>query len=218
MATTRAPDETRKKILNAAFMEFYIHGFQAGSLNNIVSAAGVTKGALFHHFANKQELGYAVIDEVIGTLQRVRWQDPVEGSDDPLTSMREALLAAYEQEMSGGPFAGLLRHGCPLNNVSQEMSPLDEGIRERTNRLYTDWRGTIAQALKHGQDTGSVRPEINPEHAAAFIVAAHMGIFGTAKNSQSPEILRESAYGLLDYLESLRPPTPGTAASAARAA
>lgn len=216
MATTRAPDETRKKILNAAFYEFYVNGFQAGSLNNIVTAAGVTKGALFHHFANKQELGYAVIDEVIGTLQRIRWQDPVEGSDDPLTSLREALLAAYDQEMSGGEFSGLLCHGCPLNNVSQEMSPLDEGIRERTNRLYTDWRGTIAKALKHGQELGNVRPEVNPEHSAAFIVAAHMGIFGTAKNSQSPEILRESAYGLLDYLESLRPAAEPETAGATR--
>ena len=206
--STRAPDETRKRILNAAFIEFYGNGFQGGSLNNIVTNAGVTKGALFHHFASKQELGYAVVDEVIGTLQKVRWQDPLEGSDDPLTSMKDALQAAYDMEMNHGDFGGLLRNGCPLNNISQEMSPLDEGIRQRTNALYSGWRETVSQALKRGQAAGTVRPEINPESAAAFIVAAHMGIFGTAKNSQSAELLRTSAYGLMDYLETMRPTGP----------
>jgi TetR/AcrR family transcriptional repressor of nem operon len=204
--STRAPDETRKRILTAAFLEFYQNGFQGGSINNIVTSAGVTKGALFHHFASKQELGYAVVDEVIGTLQKVRWQDPLEGSSDPVTSMRDALLAAYQMEVEHGQYSGLLLHGCPLNNISQEMSPLDEGIRARTNGLYSGWRGSVAEALRRGQAAGTVRPEVNADSAAAFIVAAHMGIFGTAKNSQSAELLRESAYGLLDYLETLRTP------------
>ena len=66
-ATMRAPEATRGKILNAAFLEFYKHGFQGGSLNHIVEMAGTTKGALFHHFPRgKQQLGYAVVDEVIG--------------------------------------------------------------------------------------------------------------------------------------------------------
>lgn len=203
---TRAPDETRKRILNAAFLEFYQNGFQGGSLNHIVTNAGVTKGALFHHFASKQELGYAVVDEVIGTLQKIRWQDPLENADDPLSAMKGALLAAYDTEMAKGEFAGLLLNGCPLNNISQEMSPLDEGIRERTNGLYSSWRRSIEEALRRGQAAGTVLPGVNVESAAAFIVAAHMGIFGTAKNSQSAELLRTSVYGLLDYLETLRAP------------
>jgi len=56
--------DTRSKILFAAYKEIHLHGFQAASLNNILAHTGVTKGALYHHFPNKTELGYAVIDEV----------------------------------------------------------------------------------------------------------------------------------------------------------
>jgi AcrR family transcriptional regulator len=62
---TRNPEATRARILEAAFQEFYHHGFQGGSLNRIADAAGATKGALFHHFDGKNALGYAVVDEVL---------------------------------------------------------------------------------------------------------------------------------------------------------
>jgi AcrR family transcriptional regulator len=61
----RTPAATRQKILEAAFAEFYKNSFQGGSLNQVVETAGTTKGALFHHFAGKQELGYAVVNEII---------------------------------------------------------------------------------------------------------------------------------------------------------
>ena len=46
-------------------------------MNHIVEAAGTTKGALFHHFAGKRELGYAVVDEMIAPLLMQRWLDPL---------------------------------------------------------------------------------------------------------------------------------------------
>src|SRR5947208_12984834 len=90
-ATTRAPEATRGKILGAAFAEFYKHGFQGGSLNHIVEMAGTTKGALFHHFqSGKQELGYAVVDEIIGPILKQRWLDPLTGSADPIADLKRA--------------------------------------------------------------------------------------------------------------------------------
>ena len=62
---TRAPAETRQRILEAAFMEFYENGFQGAGLGAIVARAGVTTGALYHHFPDKAALGYAVVEEVI---------------------------------------------------------------------------------------------------------------------------------------------------------
>jgi AcrR family transcriptional regulator len=62
---TRAPENTRGKILQAAFNEFYKNGFQGGSLNRIVDEARTTKGALFHHFKDEALLlqtGQALFD------------------------------------------------------------------------------------------------------------------------------------------------------------
>ena len=61
----RDPQRTRERLLQAASREIYRSGFQSASLDTILASAGVTKGALYYHFKNKQALGYAVVEEVI---------------------------------------------------------------------------------------------------------------------------------------------------------
>ncbi len=67
----RNPEHTRKRLLKAAFQEVYRSGFQSASLDTILAATGVTKGALYYHFEGKEALGLAVVEEVIaGTKPR----------------------------------------------------------------------------------------------------------------------------------------------------
>ena len=197
----RAPEATRRKILEAAFAEFYANGFQGGSLNHIVEAAGTTKGALFHHFDSKQDLGYAVMDDVIGPLLLARWLEPLADSTDPIADIQRAFRRYVEADIDAGHWL----QGCPLNNMAQEMSPLDEGFHQRINRLYDTWRAQYATALERGRQAGTVRPSTSPRNVAALIVAAQMGIWGTGKSSRSAEVMRQATDGMCDYLESLRP-------------
>src|SRR5207248_495841 len=128
----KAPQDTRRKILRAAFQEFYKNGFQGGSLNHIVDVAGTTKGALFHHFKDKAELGYAVVTEVIRPNFKARWIDPLASSIDPIADLK-SVLENREADRSG-PVR--LEQGCPLNNLALEMSPLDEGFRQCVEKVY----------------------------------------------------------------------------------
>jgi AcrR family transcriptional regulator len=195
-----AGETTRERILRTAFQEFYRHGFQGGSLNRIVEQAGVTKGALFHHFDSKQELGYAVVDEVIWPQFKVRWIDPLQISQDPIREITRQLLQVSESEGAGNE----LIQGCPLNNLAQEMSPLDEQFRQRLERVYTAWRRAFQTALAKGIKAGKVKKDVSPVKVAAFVVAALTGIAGTVKNAQNHQLLTLSGGGLLDYLETLR--------------
>lgn len=192
--------EARARLLHAAFGEFYLRGFQGGSLARVVEIAGLTKGALFHYFRNKDELGLAVIDEVIGPLLLARWLEPLRTARDPVMELRRVFreLLAEDLETSG------LACGCPLNNLAQEMSPLDERFRERINGLYDLWRAGIADAIRRGKKKGTVRKDVDAEEVAAFAVAAQMGIWGTAKSSQRSEVSRQAVHGLCGYFDSLR--------------
>lgn len=190
---------TRERILGTAFCEFYRHGFQAGSINRIVSGAGITKGALFHHFAGKNELGYHVLDEVIRPEMEAKWIAPLQQTDDPIRTLRRILYRSAE-EMKGN-----LCQGCPLNNLAQEMSPLDEGFRTRINAIYEAQRSAIRGALERGIQAGHVGRQVNPTRAAAFIVAALTGVVGTAKNAQCVDLMMTAGEGLIDYLDSLKP-------------
>jgi len=199
-AAVRTPDATREKILNAAFLEFYKNGFQGGSLTQVVETAGTTKGALFHHFDGKQQLGYAVVDEIIEPLLLARWLTPLEGSTDPLTALQTSFRRFVKEDIDSGNHV----HGCPLNNLAQEMSPLDEGFRTRVDRLYTIWRKGVATALSSGIEAGTVRKNVVPKAVASMVVAGQMGIWGTGKSSQSKVVMTQASDALCDYLDSLR--------------
>jgi TetR/AcrR family transcriptional regulator, transcriptional repressor for nem operon len=198
---TRAPESTRRKILEAAFDEFYKNGFQGGSINRIVDQAGTTKGALFHHFDDKSDLGYAVVEEIVFANIKECWLDPLADSIDPIATVKKAMRQFAKEEGANGR----LLQGCPLNNLAQEMSPLDEGFRRRLEKVYSAWREGLESALARGIKAGTVRKGISPRKVAALVVAALEGIIGTAKNAQSMELLELAGEGLFDYLNTLRP-------------
>ena len=201
VTTNRSPENTRQRILDAAFDEFYKNGFQGGSLNRIVDEARTTKGAVFHHFKGKKDLGYAVVREVIHPRFKQQWSDPLANSTDPITDLKRIFRQGAKREIANG---GLV-HGCPLNNLAQEMSPLDEKFRQSLEKIYVAWRETMAAAFDRGIKAGKVRKDVSPPKVAAFIVAAQAGMAGTAKNTQDEALLLQTSHALFDYLDSLKP-------------
>lgn len=192
---------TRRKLLSAAFQEFFRFGFQAGSLASIVETAEITKGALFHHFASKQSLGYAVLDEVVAPLLSDRWLAPLTAAADPITALQEAFRHHARADIESGRLA----LGCPMNNLAQEMSPLDEGFHARISGFYTRWRAHVTSALAQGQNVGHVRFDIDVSASAAFIVFSQIGIWSTGKHSRHGALMIAAVEELCSQLEALRP-------------
>ena len=190
-------DRTRRNLLNSAFHEIHRSGFQAASLDAILENSGVTKGALYHHFENKKALGYAVVDEVIGKLVMDRWLLPLQETENPIDGFLDMLrMTDFPPE--------LLQNGCPLNNLVQEMSPLDDGFRERLRKILRQWEQGMADAFRRGQGKGYVQPDADPEEVAMFLVATLQGYAALVKNSQSARLFKSCANGLARYLETLR--------------
>jgi AcrR family transcriptional regulator len=198
----RDPEGTRERLLMAGFEEVYQRGFQAASVDDVLRRLRVTKGAFFHHFPNKLAFGYALIDEVITDLIRAQWVTPLSTSDDPLATIADAFDAGA-RELSNAP----VNLGCPLNNLAQEMSPLDDGFRLRTQRVFELWMQTYELALRRGQSNGTVRTSIDARGEAFALVAEIEGILSLSKNSQDRRALTIGAQGLRRRLNALRPAT-----------
>ncbi len=191
---------TRTLLLEAAAREIHVRGFQAASVSRILAETGVTRGALYHHFASKIDLGYAVFDEVYAPDLRDAWITPLQQSGgDPLQVLIDIITVTGGQMTE----ADVVR-GCPINNLAQEMSPVDSGFRGRIERLFAQWRDAIAQALTRAHTSGTLRADVDPASAATFIVASLEGCIGMAKNAQSHAILMQCGNGLIAYLQSLR--------------
>lgn len=192
------PERTRNIILKAAFKEVHLKGFRAASLNDILAQTGLTKGALYHHFPNKDALGLALLDAIEMRIAE-RWAEPLQICSDPLASLLEITkntvesLTLDEVEM-----------GCPLNNLAQEMSSVDESFRMKVSSIYKMWCESILQAIAAGQVKGSVSSGVNPHNVAIFYISALSGCRGLAKNARSAEILQSCLDGIETYLQALR--------------
>jgi AcrR family transcriptional regulator len=201
---TRAPDATRERLVAAAFDEIHRHGYQGASLDGILASAGVTKGALYHHFRDKADLAHAVIDEIISGLTLTRWTGPLAAYEGDPVSGIQTVLQIVADEFCEERFVDRVELGCPLNNLAQEMSPLDERFRRRVAVVFESWIESFAQALERGRRDGSVGRDVDARKVATFVVAAIEGSFGLAKNAKSAPLLRENLEVLSDFLDGLR--------------
>jgi AcrR family transcriptional regulator len=194
----RDPDRTRQRLLRSAFEQIYRCGYQSADLHEVLERAGVTKGALYHHFENKEALGHAVIEEVLVQLTREKWLKPLEHTDNPIDGL-VGIVRGTSLRIAD------VRGGCPLNNLAQEMSPIDEAFRKRLAKVFEEWQAGIAKALDAGKTRGWVRSDVNSREAATFLVAVYEGYMSLAKNSQDVGVLQSGIRHVVDYLESLRP-------------
>jgi TetR/AcrR family transcriptional regulator, transcriptional repressor for nem operon len=195
----KASESTRRLLIDAAFAEIHEHGFRPTGLDAIVARAELTKGAVYHHFDNKSDLGHAVFDEVVVPWVEERWIAPVRDAKDVLGE----LIARVRKLPERTPRERAI--GCPFGNLVLETSDLDDAYRERVKALLGAWSTQLAADLRRGQREGTVRADIRPAETAAFLVAALEGVVGIAKAAGDTRILKQTVAGFVDYLRSLRP-------------
>jgi TetR/AcrR family transcriptional repressor of nem operon len=177
-ATVKKRDlkKSRKEILDVAFAEVFKRGFQGVRVDEIVKKTSLTKGAFYHHFSNKLELGYALVDEVIKPMIINRWITPLDHFENPLEG-----ISARMEELIGNCPRELLKFGCPLNNLVQEMAPVDKGFKKRLQAALKLWIAKTGEHLRRAQAKGYLKKEVNALEAAHFIVMAHEGFYGLIK-------------------------------------
>lgn len=195
---TRDLEKTRKEILSVAFNEVFRRSFQGVSIDDIVKKTQLTKGALFHQFPTKLDLGYALVDEVIQPMILERWIDPIEAFENPVDGILHQI-----EELIGKADPRYLRYGCPLNNLMQEMAPVDAGFRDRLQSALRLWISGVEVQLRRGQREGYIKKEVNPKDAAHFIVMAHEGFYGVLKGLDDPSAFKSIYRPLKMYLRTL---------------
>ncbi|UXR65940.1 TetR/AcrR family transcriptional regulator [Bdellovibrio bacteriovorus] len=196
---TRNLEQSRKEILDAAFWEVFTRGFQGVSIDDIVKKTSMTKGAFYHQFPTKLDLGYALVDEVIKPMTYSRWIDPLKEYDNPL----EGILLQIKK-LIGKAAPQELRYGCPLNNLVQEMAPVDAGFKKRLQNALTYWIEGMDKELKRAQKEGFLRPDVNTRQVAHFVVMAHEGFYGMLKGLDDPKAFNALYDSLKRYFETLR--------------
>lgn len=198
-ARPRDPERTRKRLLQAAFRQVHRSGFQSAGIETILAAANVTKGALYYHFDSKEALGYAIVEEIIAKLFQDRWLIPMRGEGQPID-----ILIGIIRHLPGGPLD--IRNSCPLLNLAQEMSALDEPFRKRLEMLFVAWQKGVSALLRKGQSQGTVRRDLNPDETASFLIVMVEGNASLAKVAQDAKVWDVGRRNIVGWLKTLRVP------------
>ena len=187
MSPTQAErtEATRSALINAARELFAARGYAAVPAEEVVRAAGVTRGALYHHFQDKKDLFRAVHE-----------------------SLEEDLVARIAQTIAGGEdvVALLLRGTDAFLDACEDPTFARIALQEAPSVLgWTEWReidmryslGLITGVLRHGMETGVLREQ--PVEPLGHIIASAMGEAGLLIASGTPrEDVRGPLIALLD--------------------
>jgi TetR/AcrR family transcriptional repressor of nem operon len=197
---TRNPEQTRTRLLEAAMEDMHAHGFQGMRVDEVLRHSGLRKGAFYHHFGSKTELGYAVLEERIAPLVSSVWVAPLAEVRDPVEDIPRLVETLGERIPPA-----MREHGCPLNNLAQEMAAQDEGFRRRIAVLFEEWVDALAAVFEQGKADGLVRPDYDSRAAARFLVAALEGCVGLFKVERSPEQWAACQSQIRAHLQDARP-------------
>lgn len=184
--------------MRAAYEQMYAYGFGGLRIEAVLKQTQLAKGALYHYFPTKLALGYAVLDECIMVFFQQTWGEFLAESNDPLLALQNFFDKKCSDVKNGECF-----NGCPLGNLIQEMSTLDQGFHQRFALVTHNIITAVAAALRQGQVDALVRQDINPEQTAAFLLASYQGIMGAIK-FMAAEQLTDLFAALNNYVESLR--------------
>ncbi len=194
-ARTREGRNTRDAIIEVARRLMQVKGYQATSLDDVLGESGVGKGSFYHYFKSKEDLGYAILDEIVasflGRTVEPCFADP-EG--DPMAQIRCFLDRVVEVQRESGCL------GCPLGTLASELSDVHEGFRARLAGIFSTWRQRITLALEAARQRGRVGPECRAEIVAQFVVAALEGGILMSKVSKDIAVLERCVEELKRYL------------------
>ena len=189
-------EQTRHNILTVAADEIHQHGFKATSLSVILNRCEISKGALYHHFTSKLELGYAVFEEIYTPMFLDVWQsalsvdDPVEGLCSFFTSMTEQMACSE------------VVCGCPLNNLCEEMANADEGFRLRILSMQEQLNQLIVESLTRVES--DLRSDLSYSQVGYFIVATLNGATSLSKSSRNKVLFEQVINELCCYIRALK--------------
>lgn len=201
MARPTPKTDARAKLLEAALSVIRAKGYSATSVDELCAAAGVTKGAFFHHFKSKIELGVAAADhwsEMTGALFA---DAPYHDLADPLD--RVLAYVAFRKALLKGRVPDFT---CLVGTMVQETYETAPAIREACERSITGHAATLEADIEAAMHERNMAPDWTAKSLALHTQAVIQGAFILAKATGGAKIAADSIDHLTRYLELLFSP------------
>jgi AcrR family transcriptional regulator len=192
------------KIISESLKLFSSKGFLNTSISDVMEASGASKGGLYNHFRNKEELFSAVLSE-----SRVIWReinlDGLDNIDSPVGKIVRILENYRDRYLVG---SGRVPGGCIFVRVSVESSDLGDQWPHLTrdiNEGFSRFKAMIRRLLDQAKTDGEIRDEISTDEVADMVFSSMMGASVLYGMDRSAGNLNRNITSVIDYVNSLTP-------------
>ncbi|MBL6649264.1 MAG: TetR/AcrR family transcriptional regulator [Flavobacteriaceae bacterium] len=191
--------ETQNIILNASFDLFYKNGYSATSIPDVMKKTSLSKGAFYHHFKNKHEIGVRVIDEIIKKRIFDGFINPLRNTDK---NIPELLLYVFNDRIRN--FSEKENSlGCPAINLIGEIGYTEQEFRIILRSLIEDWRKAIINAVNIGKSRNEIKNNINPSSVATTLICAYEGVRSLRKIYDDDKVYDEYIESIAIFIKNL---------------
>jgi AcrR family transcriptional regulator len=199
-------EETRQAIIEKAAVIFNKNGYQRTSMAMLCEDLGLSKGAIYGHFADKDTLAVeAFLHSVRQVSERVREKiRPCQGDINKLRAFAATFLDFYEETVQKG--------GCPILNTAVDADDAHPRLHGEVRRVLTAWEGRLVAMVNAGMESGEIRPDADAQLFAATFIAQIEGGILLAKTIGDKRYLEHSVDGinlLIDQMAAVMTETTG---------
>lgn len=192
-------EATRLNILQKAFELIYTKGYRNTSIDEIIATTQVTKGAFYYHFKTKDEMGLAIINELMKPMMKSSFIEPFQDDSNPLDNIYNLVYSLLMEND-----ALKVEYGCPASNFTQEMAPWNTEFTKVLNDLSVQWESSMIAAIEKGKQDGWIQAEVNAKEIAVFVISGYWGVRNLGKLENSKSVYLIYLKGLKSYFKSIQ--------------
>jgi TetR/AcrR family transcriptional repressor of nem operon len=159
-----------QQVLDKAMQAFWVRGYQATSMQQLVDCTGINRGSLYATYGDKRALFLAALHMYDHKVRRELVAD-LESRYAPREAIRQLFLAFTSQATEKGG-----NRGCFMTNTALELAAHDAKVRKIVARAQEDIEAFFARMVEKGQAQGDIPARVNPADAARGLLASLLGL------------------------------------------
>lgn len=193
---------TMQRMQLAGLELFYKQGYYNTSVDDILKALSLSKGAFYYHFESKEDFFISIIENYLVKKVYGAMIEPLEGQNDPfraiVNSFEDNLATAVHNEMD---------YGFVLNNFINEFHGRNETIMQYLKDILKVWEVNLVGLLQRAKTDGLVDRHTDSQGVATYLIASYMGIRTMMVDGNAQQLSYQYLQQLRHYMRSIAPQT-----------
>jgi len=183
---------TRERVIDTTAALVFERGVAGTSLDDVRASAHVSKGQLYHYFADKDDLVHAVVDR---TIEQVLAAQPDLADLSSWAAIRRWFDALVDLQRTRNAIGG-----CPIGGLASELAKHDDDARLRLADGYARWEEPLRRGLERMRAAGKLRHSADPARLATATMASLQGgllLTQTRRDTAQLRLALDAAYAYL---------------------